>query len=358
MRVSLRPALTGLAQPLYLTHAHDGTGDAYVVEKEGRIRVARNGVVRDQPFLDITPLVRSAESERGLLGLAFHPNYANNGYFYVNYTDLRGNTMIARYTASPDRSVGDPGTAKTILAFDQPFPNHNGGNLVFGPDGMLWIGTGDGGSGGDPFGNGQNHGAILGKMLRIDVDAGDPYGIPPDNAFLDDPNARPEVWAIGLRNPWRYSFDCATNDLYIADVGQNNWEEVNFTPAGSPAGLNYGWNLMEGTHCYPPGSGCDPTGLVLPVTDYATGQEGCSVTGGYVYRGAAFPALTGIYFFTDYCSGTIWTLTRDAEGAWQRTEVIPAPSSFAGYSSFGEDEAGEVYITALGTGTVYQLVTD
>jgi glucose/arabinose dehydrogenase len=355
IRIELRPFVTGLTEPLFVTHAGDGSGDLYVVEKAGTIRVARGGTVAQRPFLDIRSLVNSESSERGLLGLAFHPNYRTNGYFYVNYTDRRGNKVIARYTATSDRATGDPTSALTILAHDQPFPNHNGGNLVFGPDGMLWIGTGDGGAGGDPFENGQSYATLLGKMLRIDVDAQEPYGIPSGNAVPGGPDARPEIWAIGLRNPWRYSFDRATGDLYIADVGQNAWEEVNFTPAGAHAGVNYGWNRMEGTHCYPAESVCDQTGLELPIVDYQTGPDGCAVTGGYVYRGSAYPAIAGVYIFADFCSGTIWGLSRAPDGTWRRAVLRAAPGGHAGYSSFGEDEAGELYLTALDRGIVYRV---
>jgi glucose/arabinose dehydrogenase len=354
--IDLRPLLTGLNEPLFVTHAGDGTGDLYIVEKAGTIRVARGEAVAPRPFLDIRSLVDSDSSERGLLGLAFHPSYRTNGYFYVNYTDLRGNKVIARYTAAADRTAGDPASALTILAHDQPFPNHNGGNLVFGPDGMLWIGTGDGGAGGDPFENGQSYATLLGKMLRIDVDAREPYGIPPDNVPATLPETRPEIWAIGLRNPWRYSFDRATGDLYIADVGQNAWEEVNFTPAGARAGLNYGWNRMEGGHCYPPDEPCDESGLELPIFEYQTGPDGCAVTGGHVYRGSAYPAITGVYIFADFCSGTIWGLSRAPDGTWRRAVLRVAPGGHAGYSSFGEDEAGEIYLTALDRGIVYRVV--
>lgn len=351
----LRPVFTGLAQPVFLTHAGDGSGDVYVVQRGGRIRVAPGGTLRAEPFLDITSIVGSSGSEQGLLGLAFHPNFRSNRYFYVNYTDRRGNTVIARYTAAPGRTAVDPASATVILSYDQPYPNHNGGMLAFGPDGKLWIGTGDGGSGGDPHGNGQNRNHLLGKMLRIDVDAREPYGIPPDNPFATQPDARPEVWATGLRNPWRYSFDRGTGDLWIADVGQNAWEEVNLVPAGSRGGLNFGWNRMEGSRCFPAGrQGCDTAGLELPVGEYGR-NEGCSVTGGYVYRGRAFPALQGRYFFTDFCSGRLWSLERAGDGSWRRTERAVAG---AGISSFGEDEAGELYVTNLNNGTVYQLMPE
>jgi glucose/arabinose dehydrogenase len=358
----LVPVLTGLQQPLFLTHAGDGSGNVYIVEKRGRIRVAKDGhskndqgVVRAQPFLDISSMVRSSGSEQGLLGLAFHPNYRSNGHLFVNYIDASGNTVIARFTASGDKSAVDPGSGKTILAIEQPFANHNGGMLAFGPDGMLWIGMGDGGSGGDPRGNGQNRGALLGKLLRLDVDRGDPYVIPPDSPFAGQPNVRGEIWALGLRNPWRFSFDRLTGDLYIGDVGQNSWEEIDFVPAGSPGGLNFGWNRMEGTHCYPPGRSCDPGGLALPIVEYPTGAEGCSVTGGYVYRGKAIPAAAGVYYFTDYCSGTLWAASRDAAGVWRRTVAVAGSGGNRGHSSLGEDEAGELYVTGLGDGVVYRL---
>lgn len=352
--LELQRTLQGLREPVFITHAGDGSGSLYVVEKAGVVRMAVNGALRPTPFLDITALVRSAESERGLLGLAFHPNYRVNRFFYVNYTDHNGNSVIARYTARSDGSVADPSTAKVILAYDQPFPNHNGGMLLFGPDGKLWIGTGDGGSAGDPRGNGQNRQALLGKMLRIDVDRGDPYGVPSDNPFVKDPDpsARAEVWAIGLRNPWRYSFDRATGDLYIADVGQNAWEEVDVVMAGSNGGLNFGWNRMEGAHCFAPRTNCDSTGLEIPVAEYSHERSNCSITGGYVYRGKAYPQMVGVYFYGDYCSGRIWGLKRRPDGSWANAELA---ASNLEITSFGEDEDGEVYLTAV-NGNVYRLV--
>ena len=349
------PVVTGLSQPLFLTHAGDGSGNLFIVQKGGQIRTASNGSVRPEPFLDITQLVGSRGSEQGLLGLAFHPNFRNNRWFYVNYTDRGGNTVIARYVAGAGQATVDAATAKPILAFDQPYPNHNGGMLAFGPDGKLWIGTGDGGSGGDPHGNGQNKGHLLGKMLRIDVGSGDPYGIPSDNPYAGDPTARPEVWATGLRNPWRYGFDRATGDLWIADVGQNAWEEINRIPAGSRGGLNFGWNRMEGAHCYPAArQGCDQTGLVLPVAEYSR-NDGCSVTGGYVYRGRTQPAMQGRYFFSDFCSGKLWGLEQASDGSWRRSQLA---SAGAGIASFGEDEAGELYAINLNNGTVYKLTAE
>jgi glucose/arabinose dehydrogenase len=356
LKIELKPEVSGLRQPLFVTSPRDGSGDIYIVEKAGRIRVADGSTLRTDPFLDITARVRSSELERGLLGLAFHPKYQSNGYLYVNYTDLNGDTVISRFTASGDRRVADASSEKMILQIKQPYANHNGGNLVFGPDGMLWIGMGDGGSGGDPQRNGQNKNALLGKMLRIDVDRGDPYTIPPDNPFVNQPNARGEVWAYGLRNPWRWSFDRLNGDLYIGDVGQNAWEEIDYVPTGSRSGTNFGWNIMEGLHCYPENSTCDRTGITLPVYEYPTRMDGCAIVGGYVYRGKQFPAMNGKYFFSDNCNPTIWSLARGADGKWARTVAVAPADTSIGVSSFGEDEAGEIYVTGLSSGVIYRLV--
>lgn len=343
----------GLNAPVYVTHAGDGSGRLFVVEKHGTIRIVTAGAVEPTPFLDIRPIVGSRASEQGLLAVAFHPNYVTNGLFFVNYTDTNGDTVVARYRVSDNPNLADPSSASIVLTLDQPAANHNGGMVAFGPDGYLYIGTGDGGRAGDPWGNAQNPQALLGKMLRLDVDAGEPYAIPADNPFVGDPAVRDEIWALGLRNPWRYSFDRATGDLYIADVGQNAWEEINFQPASSQGGENYGWNLMEGLHCFSPPSNCDPGGLTPPIAEY--GHElGCSVTGGYVYRGAGFPALAGAYYFGDFCSGRIWALHRDTAGRWTMTELLQSGLSI---SSFGEDEVGEVYVTDLGRGRLFRLVS-
>lgn len=353
---ALKPEVTGLRQPLFVTTARDGSGDIYIVEKAGRIRVAHGGTLRSDAFLDLTDRVRSSELERGLLGLAFHPAYKTNGYVYVNYTDLNGDTVVSRFTASADRHSADASSEKMVLQIKQPYANHNGGNIVFGPDGMLWIGMGDGGSAGDPQRNGQNKNTLLGKLLRIDVDHGDPYSIPPDNPFVNQPNARGEVWAFGLRNPWRWSFDLANGDLYIGDVGQNAREEIDYVRAGTHGGLNFGWNIMEGTLCYPESANCDRTGITLPVFEYRTGVEGCAIVGGYVYRGKQFPAMNGLYFFGDNCNSTIWSLVRGTDGNWKRAVAVPPADSSIGVSSFGQDEAGEIYVTGLSSGTVYRLV--
>ena len=356
IQLELERAWAGLSKPLGLVHAGDDSGRVFVLEQGGLIKVVENGQLLSRPFLDLTGQVSAigpGYSERGLLGLAFHPRFRDNGLFFVNYTDRRGDTQVVRYRVSPaDRNLADPASATTILSQPQPYANHNGGHLAFGPDGYLYIGLGDGGSANDPQGNGQNLATWLGKLLRIDVDGGEPYAIPTDNPFRARAGARPEVWAYGLRNPWRYSFDRATGDLYIADVGQNAWEEIDVQPAGSGGGQNYGWNLMEGAHCRP-GVACDPSGLTLPVAEYGR-SAGCSVTGGYVYRGSAQPGLVGAYLYGDYCSGRVWALARGTDGSWRSTELLHAPN--VQVSSFGEDEAGEVYLTSLGEGVVYRLV--
>lgn len=346
--VALEPFATGLSRPVSITHAGDTR--LFVVQQGGRIVVVDNGSVRPEPFLDLTALV-STGGEQGLLGLAFDPDYATNGFFYVNYTDRGGDTVVARFrVSSSDPNRAEATSAKTILSVDQPFANHNGGQLAFGPDRMLYIGLGDGGSGGDPGDRAQNRGVLLGKMLRIDVRSGDPYAIPPDNPFVGQSGARPEVWAYGLRNPWRYSFDRATGDLWIADVGQNAWEEVNFQRAASRGGENYGWRRMEGTHCFNPSSGCDDGTLTLPVLEYGR-DDGCSVTGGFRYRGARFPAMRGVYIYGDYCSGLIRGAMPGVTGF---SDVLELRSGLS-ISSFGEDQSGEIYVVSH-DGTIYRLV--
>ncbi|MFN2227638.1 MAG: PQQ-dependent sugar dehydrogenase [Anaerolineae bacterium] len=352
VRLELQRVTGGLEQPVGIAHAGDGSGRLFVVEKPGRIRIVRDGALRPDPFLDISGQVGSGGSEQGLLGLAFHPRYAQNGLFFVNYTDRQGSTVVARFSVSGDPNRADPGSQAVILRQEQPAGNHNGGHLAFGPDGYLYIGLGDGGGAGDRYGNGQNGATFLGAMLRLDVDGGQPYSIPADNPFLDDPAVRDEIWAIGLRNPWRYSFDRRTGDLYIADVGQNVYEEVDVQPAGSGGGENYGWPIMEGQHCYPESASCQQQGLVLPVFEYDHTQ-GCSVTGGYVYRGQAFPLLRGIYVLGDYCSGRLWGLARDGDGQWRAAQVGQAEGLL---TSFGEDEAGELYVVDMGGGALYRLV--
>jgi glucose/arabinose dehydrogenase len=282
--------------------------------------------------------------------MAFHPHYATNGFFYVDFTNRAGDTRVVRYSVSDSNAdVADPASGTLILAVDQPFENHNGGLLLFGADGKLYIGLGDGGSGGDPRGNGQNLGVLLGKILRVDVDAGDPYAIPPDNPFVGRSGARGEIWAYGLRNPWRFSFDAASGLLYIADVGQGAWEEVNAVPA-ERGGQNYGWNTMEGMHCFQ-ASSCDQNGLTLPVVEYSH-ADGCSVTGGYVYRGTRAPSLVGRYFYSDYCAGFLRSFASDGHTVSEQT--MWDVGDIGNVQSFGEDAEGELYIVS-DNGTVYRF---
>jgi len=334
--VRLERVVSGLASPVYVTPAGDRSGRVFIVEQSGVIRVLRGGRLAAEPFLDIRDRV-TAGGEMGLLSVAFHPRYADNGRFFVNYTTAAGgrHTVISEFRVSR----GDPDIAsrqeRILLTIPQPFSNHNGGLNLFGPDGMLYIGMGDGGSAGDPFNNGQRLDVLLGKLLRLDVDGGSPYRVPPDNPFVGQAGARGEIWAYGLRNPWRFSFDRATGRLFLADVGQNEWEEVDVIEKGG----NYGWRIMEGAHCYNPPSGCRSTGLKLPVAEYDHSQ-GCSITGGVVYRGERLPELAGRYIFGDYCSGRIWTLT-ETSGRWQITPLLQAGFPI---SSFGEGEDGELYV--------------
>ena len=328
----------GLNRPLDVQEPRDGSARLFILEQSGRIRILQDGVLLETPFLDIDDRVQDAGNEQGLLGLAFHPRYAENGYFYLNYTREGGDTVIARYQVSADPSLADPESEQKLIDVNQPFPNHNGGVLTFGPDGYLYLGLGDGGAGGDPFGNAQSLETLLGKVLRIDVDGDEPYAIPADNPFGS------EILHYGLRNPWRLSFDCLTGGLYIGDVGQNDWEEIDFAPAGS-AGLNFGWDLFEGSHTYEGGS---PSGLVMPVAEYSHSQ-GCSVSGGYVYRGS-MPEWQGIYLYGDYCSGLIWALM-SSNNTWQSQVLFETDFRI---SSFGENAAGEIYLTDL-QGGVYRL---
>jgi glucose/arabinose dehydrogenase len=351
MRLELQTVVGGLAGPTAIAQAGDGSGRLFVVEKGGTIRVVQDGALLDAPFLDIRDRVGSSGSEQGLLGLAFHPDYANNGQFYVDYTDRQGSTQVSRFLVTGDPNRADPASEVSILAIAQPASNHNGGNLAFGPDGYLYVGTGDGGAAGDRFGNGQNLQTLLGAMLRLDVDGGSPYAIPADNPFIGEAGARGEIWAYGLRNPWRFSFDRATGDLYIADVGQNTYEEVDVQVAGR-GGENYGWPIMEGMHCYPADAACSSEGLVLPVAEYEHSGGHCSVTGGYVYRGSAFPFFEGVYVFGDYCSGVVWGM-RQGPGGWQVVELARTNIQI---STFGEGEDGELYVADLGGGTLYRLI--
>jgi glucose/arabinose dehydrogenase len=353
VKVGLEPVASGMKAPLAIAAAGDGSGRIFVAQQAGQLRIVRNGALVQRPFLDIADRVTSG-GERGLLGLAVHPGYPADPRIFVNYTDTNGDTRVSSFTVDPtDPDRADPASEVRILFIKQPFANHNGGALVFGPDGDLYISTGDGGSAGDPLGNGQSLATLLGKILRIDVDRTDgqlAYAIPADNPFVDQAGARPEIWLWGLRNPWRMSFDEVTGDLWMGDVGQNAWEEIDVARADK-SGLNYGWNHLEGTHCFSPPTGCDQTGLTMPVAEYGHDQ-GCTVIGGAVYRGTAQPALAGGYVFADYCSGRVWAIDPAVETP--QTPVLVLESK-ATLSSFGEDEAGELYATDLASGQLLRV---
>ncbi|MDW8328064.1 MAG: PQQ-dependent sugar dehydrogenase [Anaerolineales bacterium] len=356
--LALVPLITGgLNDPVFVTHAGDSR--LFIVERCGRIRIFKNNALLATPFLDISNTganrVRCWGGEEGLLSVAFAPDYATNGRFYVYYVNVAGDLVIARYHVSTNPDVADVNSEQIVLTIPHPIHNnHNGGQLAFGPnDGLLYIGPGDGGSGGDPPNNAQNPAQLLGKLLRINVEAGNPvtYTIPTTNPFTQTSGYRGEIWALGLRNPWRFSFDRATGDLFIADVGQYAWEEVNYQPANSNGGQNYGWRCFEGNADYNT-SGCGPRGnYTFPVSAYGRDQ-GCSVTGGYVYRGALYPNLTGRYLYSDFCSGRIWSL-RFTGAAWENVELLNSGLSI---SSFGEDVNGELYVAGYSNDTIYRLV--
>lgn len=341
----LVPVAENLSRPLYVTHAGDDSNRLFIVEQSGAIKVMVAGVVMQEPFLDVSGLISPAAlsgsyTERGLLGLAFHPDYAENGTFVINYTDQSGHSVLARYTVSADDPHrADPNSAEQLLYVTQPYSNHNGGHLAFGPDGYLYLSLGDGGSAGDPQGNGQNLSTLLGAILRLDVNTLEGYRVPLDNPFMGRDDARPEIWSWGLRNVWRFSFDREMGDMYLADVGQNQWEEVNFQPADSVGGENYGWSAYEASYPY---SGAQPASdVVMPVLEYNHSGGHCSITGGYVYRGEALPDLQGYYLYGDWCSGTIWAARQDDAGNWS---AIVSLESGRPISSFGEDENGELYL--------------
>ena len=377
--VQLVQASSGFSLPVDITNAGDGSGRLFVVEQAGRIKIVKMGTISGI-FLDISSRVRSPANggggEQGLLNVVFPPGYGTRlHHFYVYYTSLTGDNRLSRFSLGANADQADPNSEEILIVFPHStYTNHNGGQLAFGPDGYLYIGTGDGGGGGDPLGNAQNHGTLLGKILRIDVDppapvpgtgviylpliykgsntsTAIPYAIPPTNPFVNTPGYRKEIWALGLRNPWRFSFDRQTGDLWIGDVGQNNWEEVDFQLAASSGGENYGWNVLEGDVCYS-NSNCNPAGFTPPVWVYNHTNGKCSITGGFVYRGAAYPGLQGIYFFADYCSGEVWGL-RQESGVWQNNLF---QNTTYNISTFGEDEAGELYLADLASGIIYRIV--
>ena len=345
---------SGFDHPVHLTHAGDGGGRMFVVEQQGIIRIIKGGSVLPSPFLDIAGKVLYG-GERGLLSVAFPPDYASKEYFYVNYTrQPDGQTVVARYRVTGDPDVADESSEEVLLTVSQPYANHNGGQLVFGPrDGYLYIGMGDGGSGGDPENHAQDTDSLLGKMLRIDVESGvAPYRVPAGNPFVGASDHRDEIWALGLRNPWRFSFDRSTDDLYIGDVGQNTWEEIDYEPAGSAGGVNFGWRCREGAHDF--SRDCPSLPLTDPIAEYGRGDGG-SVTGGYVYRGVRCPALVGRYFYADYVSGKIWSMYKTGldPTTWSAPELELDTDLYI--SSFGEDEEGEIYIVDHAGGTVRRL---
>jgi glucose/arabinose dehydrogenase len=341
---------SGLSNPLYLT-APVGDDRLFIVEQVGRVRILRAGALLAQPFLDLTGQVSPDGGERGLLSIAFHPQFAANGYVYASYTDVAGDTRIERYTVSAtNRDAVDPSSAQLILAVAQPYANHNGGLIVFGPDGMLYVGLGDGGSGGDPHNYGQSTATLLGKLLRLDVNGGTPYAIPAGNPFIGQAGARAEVWGLGLRNPWRFAFDRVGGNLYVADVGQNRVEEVHVVPSNR-AGVNYGWRVLEGSECYN-ATTCNTQGLELPVLEYPHANGACSITGGAVYRGSAIPGIVGHYFYGDYCAGFVRSFQYANGQAVDRREWDVG--SVGSVLSFGEDLAGELYVLSA-NGRVYRL---
>jgi glucose/arabinose dehydrogenase len=346
-RFRLERLVSGLAAPVGMVDAGDGR--MLIVEQGGTVRVWKDGALLSTPFLDVHSSV-STGGEQGLLSIALDPLFASNGGVIASYTDGAGDSVIARYKVGSDPDRVDASGARQLLKVDQPFANHNGGLALYGPDGMLWVGFGDGGSGGDPQGNGQKLDTLLGKLLRIDA-RGDSYSIPADNPYADRSGCcRGEIWAYGLRNPWRFGFDRATHDLYIADVGQNQVEEVNWVPAGSAGGENFGWNVWEGSHRYRSGDTNGPA--TSPVAEYTHDPGGhCSVTGGFVYRGASVPSLRGVYVYGDYCSGTVWGLWSH-NGSWVNRELKGVGFRI---SSFAEDHEGELYVIDHG-GSVHRVV--
>ena len=366
------------AKALYLTQPRGDKSRLFIVNQKGQIHIIKNGKTLKKPFLDISDRVHGSfipGSEEGLLGLAFHPNYSYNGFFYVNYVNKNDTSIVSRFSVTDNSEIADKLSEKVLIKLGQPFGNHNGGHLAFGPqDGMLYIGFGDGGKGGDPFNNAQNLNILLGSILRIDVDSGNPYGIPPDNPFVGQKDKRGEIFCYGLRNPWRFSFDRETNDLIIGDVGQNLWEEINWNTWNDANGANFGWRIMEANHCYNPETNCDESGLIKPIHEYPNnanymkilvgmdeaGATGCSVTGGYVYRGSEIPDLQGTYIFGDYCTGRIWSFKQEGNHPVQFKKLRPELKKNSVdiplfISSFGEDNSGELYVVEY-MGAIYKFI--
>ena len=341
-----------LQRPVYLTHAGDER--LFIVEQHGTIRIFQEGELLSQPFLDVSEMITIDGTERGLLGLAFHPDYDDNGYFYIVYTNLDGDSEVSRYTVSDNNpNVADPTSQMLLLHLPQPYGNHNGGQLAFGPEGYLYLGFGDGGAVGDPFDNAQDKNTLLGGILRLDVDSAEPYAIPDDNPYAGQWRRRGELWAMGLRNPWAFSFDRLTGDMFIADVGQEGPEELNWQPAGSP-NINYGWPILEGPDCYEADT-CDYDDYESPIWHYQHGDTSCAIIGGHVYRGQEYPQFNGNYFFADFCAGTIWSLVPDSDGNWHGNTPQVAYQSDYHISSIGEDVNGELYVLYYYHGHLLQI---
>jgi glucose/arabinose dehydrogenase len=353
VNVVLQPLVTGLDRPVQVVTAHDGSGSLYVAQQAGIIRrLTPQGSL--QAFLDISPIV-SCCSNGGLLSLVFHPNYVINGRLYLLYVNLDGNTTVARFQrSSVAPEVADAQTMQILFIAGQPkdnVPNHHGGTLQFGPDGMLYVSIGDGGAYVKVTNRAQDSSLLLGKLLRLDVDHAEPYSIPGDNPFVAVPSVRPEIWSLGLRNPWRYSFDRSTGELYLADVGQDSWEEIDIVTLSEARGANFGWPILEGMHCFPPGTTCEATNFVPPKLEYSHAL-GCSVTGGYRYRGSRSPAWDGVYFYGDFCSGRLWAAEQTTSGSWQSHEIAQTGAEIV---SFGEDDSGELYLVDY-KGTIHRLL--
>jgi len=364
--LTLTPIISGLESPVEIVNSEDSSGRLFIILQSGQVVILDNNNLLEIPFLDIRERVQNSGrqgDERGLLGFAFHPQYASNRFFYVNYTNSQGNTVISRFTANESFKTAKENSEHKLLTIEQPFSNHNGGQIKFGPDNFLYIATGDGGAAGDPQNHAQNLQSLLGKILRIDVNGDDfpanqerNYSIPKTNPFIQISTAMNEIWAYGLRNPWKFSFDQLTGALFIGDVGQRQWEEVSWQSPNSSGGENYGWRLMEGNHCFIPENNCPKNDKILPIIEYPhkRGEEfiGCSIIGGYQYRGASIPQLFGTYLYGDFCSGKIWGAHK-LNGKWETNLLFDTDLSI---TSFGEDEDGTIYISDLATGSILQLV--
>lgn len=349
--VTTTPIATDVFRPTAIENAGDSSNRLFILQQSGQVLIYNNGELLNTPFLDIEDRV-SCCRDRGLLGIAFHPQYSENGQFYVNYTNTEFNTVISRFTVSNDPDRADLDSEEVLLTVAQPFSNHNGGQLAFGPDDYLYIGLGDGGSAGDPLNTAQDPTTLLGKMLRIDVDNGIPYSIPTDNPFVSDEQTLGEIWAIGLRNPFRYSFDRITGDLFIADVGEDAIEEINFHAINSDSGENYGWRLMEGSQCFDPADNCNDGSLTLPVVEYNHSAGRCSITGGYRYRGTQVPDLIDYYVYADFCTGEIFGAAPNNDSVWTQHVLLDTNLDI---STFGQNEAGELFVADI-NGGIYQLI--